>query len=173
MVVVEVIGIVVAVHVGVIILCLGALWLQRHFPDMNYDERQKLNRYKASNVSLLVGFLYYLVVMVILIYQVDGEKTIEPYLLVLFGILLQTTVDHTYCMLTHSALPLSQKPTTAICGYLFCGILQLLNYLTNRDIRTLSLVGHGSSGWVNIAVGISFMYLALMHTLSLLRREKE
>jgi hypothetical protein len=169
----KVIGIIALVHVGVIGLCLAALWLQRHFPDKNYDERQMLNRYKASNVSLLVGLIYYLVVMVILIYQVDGRKNIEPYLLVLFGILLQTTVDHTYCLFTHSALPLSQKPRSAIMGYLFCSAVQLLSFLINQDIRPLSLVGHGSSGWVNLTAGISFLYLALMHGLSLFGREKE
>lgn len=168
-----VVGLIVLIHIGIIALCFAVLWLEKHYPSKEFDERQKLNRYKASRLSQLIGWFYFLVVAVILIWQVDGEKTIEPFLLVMFGILLQVTIDHTYCLLTHSALPFSQKRTAAIAGYLFCGVTQILSFAISHDLNPLSLTGRGSSGWVNLIVGIDFLYLALMHIFQLLWREKE
>lgn len=168
-----VVGLIVLIHVGIIALCFAALWVEKHYPSDEFDERQKLNRYKASRLGQMAGLLYYLVVAVVLIWQVDGEKIIEPFLLVMFGILLQITIDHTYCLLTHSALPFSQRRTTAIAGYLFCGVIQVVSFVISHDINPLSLTGHGSSGWVNLIAGIDFLYLALMHILQMLWQEKE
>jgi len=169
----NIIGIIAAIHIGIIVLCFAVQWLEKHYPSEEFDERQKLCRYRAGRLGQWVGLIYYLIVAVILVGQVDGEKTIEPFLLVMLGIVLQVTVDHTYCLLTHSALPFSQKRTAAIAGYLFCGVLQILSFAISHDIHPLSLTGHGSSGWVNLIVGIDFLYLALMHVLQLLWREKD
>lgn len=169
----SVVGIIIAVHIAIIVFCFAALWLGKRYSSDEFDERQKLNRYKASWLGQMVGFVYFLIVAVVLIGQVDGEKTIEPFLLVMFGIILQVTIDHTYCLLTHSALPFSQKRTTAIAGYLFCGVLQILSFFISHDINPLCLTGHGSSGWINLTVGIDFLYLALMHMIQLIWQEKE
>ena len=158
---------------GIVLLCLAVIYLERKAPSEEFDERQKIMRGNAHRLSLVVGFVYFLVVTAILIRQVEGEKTVEPFLLIFFGLEVQMLVLHTYCLLTHSALPLSGKPVTTIVCYVFSGLIQL-GYIANRlGDFPLSLVGQGSAGWIHLTGGVFFLYLALMHALRLLWKEKE
>lgn len=158
---------------GIVLLCLGVIYLERKAPGEKYDERQKSMRGNAYRLSFFAGLIYYLVVTTILIRQVDGEKTVEPYLLIYFGLELQVMVLHTYCLLTHSALPLSEKPATSIVCYTVSGLIQL-GYIFNRlGDFPLAMVGHGSAGWIHLTGGVFFLYLAAMHLLHLLWKEKE
>ena len=117
--------------------------------------------------------VYFLAVAVVLIGQVDGEKTVEPYLLVMIGLILQVMVDHTYCLFTHSALPLSQNRVVAVLGYMVCGTLQLTQFSiwSNRD--GFALVGHGSSAWIWLIAGCYFFYIAVLHVIQALLDRKE
>lgn len=166
------IGAILAVLVGIVLLCLGVLWLQKRFPSKSYDERQKIARANASTLAVIVGYLYFLAVAIVLINQVEGPKTVEPYLLVMIGIMLMAMVDHTYCLLCHAALPFSQKGIYSIACYLFCGVLHLINFFVVMRAREISLVGTGTSRLFSLLLGIGFLYLALMHTIALLRDRK-
>jgi len=156
---------------GVIfVMCLLAIFLERKFPSAKYDERQKLSRGKAYRVSFWMGAVYYLVVMAVMIFQVEKGKTIEPYLLIFFGLIIQAMVFHFYCILTHAAIPLAEQSGIAVVSYLVCGLAQLL---TNDYSGVWPLVGKGSEGWVRFVAGISFLILSLLHLVSILHREKE
>lgn len=158
---------------GIVLFCLGVIYLEKKAPGEEFDERQKIMRGNAHRLSLMVGFVYFLVVTAVLIRQVDGEKTVEPFLLIFFGLEIQLLVLHTYCLLTHSALPLSEKPITAIVCYTVSGLIQL-GYIFNRlGDFPLAMVGYGSSGWIHLTTGVFFLYLALMHLIALLHKEKE
>ena len=162
-----------AILIGIILLCLGVIYLEKKAPGKAYDERQKTMRGNAYRLSFLVGMVYYLIVTALLIRQVDGEKWVEPYLLIYFGLELQVIVLHTYCLLTHSALPLSEKPVTVIVGYVFCGIVQLLCIFNRLEDYPFPMTGYGTSFWIHLTSGVLFLYLALMHAVRLLWKEKE
>ena len=158
---------------GIVLLCLGAVWLEKRYPVEEYDERQKAARGRGYRLSTITGLIYYTCVAFVLIFQVDGKKTIEPFLLVVMGIILQGLVLYTYSVLCHAALPLSGKPMAAIMSSLFCGALQFINFSMHREQYSMSLVGHGTSAWIFLLVGISFFYLALLYIIQLLRDRRE
>ena len=158
---------------GIVLLCAGVIYLQKKAPGQEYDERQKIMRGKASDLSLTTGFVYFLVVTAILIRQVEGEKTVEPFLLIFFGLELQMLVYHTYCLLTHSAMPLSQRPVTAVVCYSFSGLIQFLYIFNRLGDFPIAMVGRGSAGWIHLTGGVFFLYLALMHLIQMLWKEKE
>ena len=128
---------------------------------------------RRMDLSLMTGLVYFLVVMMILVRQVEEEKTVEPFLLIFFGLELQMLVYHTYCLLTHSAMPLSEKPVTAIVCYSVSGLIQLVSIFNRLDDFPIAMVGYGSSGWIHLTTGVFFLYLALMHLIALLHKEKE
>ena len=154
-------------------LCLAAVWLERRYPMQDYDERQKAARGRGYRLSFWTGILYYACVALVLIQQVNGEKTIEPWLLVVIGILLQALVLHTYALLSHAALPLSGKPLVMVFSCLFCGTLQFINFSMHREQYSMSLVGYGTSAWIFLIAGIGFFYLAALYLIQLLRDRKE
>ena len=166
--------------IGIVLLCLAAIWLEKKFPGKKFDEMQTISRLKGYRLAFLVGFLYYLATVPILIGQVDGEKTIEPYLLVTIGFLLQMMVCHTYSLLTHSALPLGDNPLVAIGGNAFIGFTQLLIFRNGLDDYQfhqipfqLTLVGRSSILWFHLVFAICFFYIALLNAISLIRDRKE
>ena len=113
------VGIIILVLASIVLLCFGAVWLEKRYPVQEYDERQKAARGRAYRLSTITGLVYYTCVAFVLIFQVDGKKTIEPFLLVVMGIILQGLVLHTYSILSHAALPLSGKPVATILSSLF------------------------------------------------------
>ena len=169
----QVTGMIVGALALVMALCAAAVWLEKKFPGKEYDERQKFAKGRGYRLSFWVGMVYFLAVAVVLIGQVDGEKTVEPYLLVMIGLILQVMVDHTYCLFTHSALPLSQNRVVAVLGYMVCGTLQLTQFSiwSNRD--GFALVGHGSSAWIWLIAGCYFFYIAVLHVIQALLDRKE
>ena len=159
--------------VGIVLLCLAAVWVEKRYPVEDYDERQKAARGRGYRLSMITGLIYYTCVAFVLIFQVDGKKTIEPFLLVVMGIILQGPVLHTYSVLCHAALPLSGKPVITILSSLFCGAVQLIAFYDHSRRFSLGLVGHATSAWIFLIAGISFFYLALLHIIQLLRDRKE
>lgn len=160
--------------VGIVLLCLGVLWVQKRYPSEEYDERQKIARGKASNLAMIVGAVYFVGISTVLINQVEAPKTVEPYILVMIGIELMLMVDHTYCLLCHAALPFSQKGiSTAIC-YLICGLVDIGQFALRKNwVATLSWVGRGTQPLFYLLLGIGFLYLGLMHTIAWLWDRKE
>ena len=159
---------------GVVILlvlvCLGAVWLEGRFPGKRFDERQKIARGNAYRLASWVGNVYFLVIVAIMIRWTDLTRYVEPYVLIFWGLELEVMVMHIYCIITHASLPLSEKPAATIYSYLFLGVL----YLTMVDFsQPLDLVGYGSNRSIWLSIGLLFLAVAVMHILSLLRREKE
>lgn len=169
----SVIGITVGILTAVILFCLAAVWLEKRYPSESYDERQKIARGKASGLSLGVGVVYFLIISLVMMYQVQNPKTIEPYLLVIIGLMLIAMVDHTYCLLCHAALPLSQKAVWMIVAYFFLGVAQIWRFFMVSGGNPMSLVGTGTSTLLSLILAVGFLYLALMHTIALLRDRKE
>ena len=169
----KVVGMIVGALALVMALCAAAVWLEKKFPGKEYDERQKIAKGRGYRLSFWVGILYYVVVGIVLIGQVDGEKTVEPYLLVMIGLMLQAMVDHTYCLFTHSALPLSQNRVAAVLSYVVCGTLQLVQFRIWSKRDGLALVGHGSSPWIWLIAGCCFSYLTVLHVIQALMERKE
>ena len=170
----KVFGCIGLIFAGILLFCLAVLWLQKRFPSKEFDERQQVSRGKAGELGLLVGVVYFLAIMPVMIGQVDGEKTIEPYLLVFFGVMLETMVMSTYGLLTHSYLSFQQKPIRTSLGFLLCGVVNLLTFATNWErFDGLSFVGHGTFAWAALIAGCCFLYLALVILIQQLFKEKE
>ena len=66
------------VLLGIVLFCLGVIYLEKKFPTEEYDERQMQAKGKASRLGMITGMIYFLVVIVILLNQVDYEKKVEP-----------------------------------------------------------------------------------------------
>ena len=165
------IGMILGALFVLLLICVAVIRLERQFPSKKYDERQRLARGNAYRVSFTVGLVYYLAVCAYLIWQVDkSDVKVEPYLLIFLGLLVQTMVFHIYCLLTHAALPLGEKPWVAVVSYTVCGGLQLL---TDDFAAPLTAVGYGSYSLARLAVGVCFLALALMHGINLVFRDKE
>lgn len=160
------------VLLGIVLLCLAAVWIEKKFPGKQYDERQILARSKAHRLAYWVGFVYSMAVVMILIYQVDGKKTVEPYLLVLGGVFLQEIVIHTYCLITHAALPLSQNPAPTIAGFIIIGITHVITFWVHyKRYGTMLTVGQSTITYIYLITGIGFLYLALLHLIQTLRKD--
>ena len=170
----SVIGWILAALAGIVLLCLCVIWVQKRYPSEEYDERQKIARGKASSLAMIVGMLYFVGISIVLASQVETTKTVEPYLLVLIGIELMLTVDHTYCLLCHAALPFSKKGGSTAVYYLIMGLLGIGRFALYRNwVPALSWVDRGSQPLPFLMLGIGFLYLGLMHTIAWLRSRKE
>ena len=176
----KIILITLASMTGIVLLCLAVIWLEKKFPGKRFDEMQISSRLKGTRAAFWIGMLYYLVTVPILIGQVDGEKTIEPYLLVTIGFLMQMMILYTYCLLTHSNLPLGDNPLVAIGSYAFIGLTQLLifrddvaDYQFHNIPLALTLVGRSSILWFHLVFAICFFYIALLNVIQLIRSWKE
>lgn len=152
-----------------VIICLAAVWLEKKFPGKNFDERQKIARGNANRLSSGVGMLYYLVVFTVMVWYPDISRFVEPSLLIFLGLELQVMVWHIYCIITHASIPLAEKPGVTVDSFLFVGAM----YLTMSRPEPLSLVGSGSNRLIWLSLGVFYGSLAVMHILSLLRRERE
>ncbi len=158
------------------LICIAALWWEKNWLSDRYDERQKISRYKSYRLAFWLGFLYYLVATGIMLFQVEGKKTIEPYLLLFFGIMFQALVLHIYGLLTGSALPFGEKPGWTAFSYLFIGSLQILNLWNwgkQFPVPGMPLTGQGSSKWVFLILAVESFVLALLYFIYALGRDKE
>ena len=158
----------VGVLVALVLLCWVTIWLERKYPSENYDERQKQARGNAYRLSFWVGIVYYFTVMCVMIFG-DGIA-VEPYLLLFFGFMLQIMVLHIYSVMTHAAVPLSEKPGVAVISYFAVGVM---NLLMNDYSQPFPLVGERSISSVRPVLGIFALALAGMHLIQLLRDRKE
>lgn len=161
------------VLLGIVLMCMGVTRLEKTAKSSEYDERQQLVRGRGYRLSFFVGILFMLVAMSFMVYQVDGEKTVEPYLLVYFGLMLQATVFHVYCLLNHAALPFSEKPVTPIVCYAFIGLMDFFAFKNAVERWPLTFVGHGTTGWNSLVQMFFWFSLSAMYLIQLLRREKD
>ena len=158
----------IGVLLALVLLCAVVIFMERKYPSENYDERQKQSRGRAYRLSFWVGLIYYFTVMCIMIF--DEIASVEPYLLLFFGFVLQIMVLHIYSVMTHAAVPLSEKPGVAIVSYLVAGVL---NLLMNDYSKPIPLVGERSIAAIRPVLGILGLALAAMHLIQYLRDRKE
>ena len=165
---------------AIILLCRAAIALEKKCPGEKFDEMQTLSRLRSYRLAFWTGAIYFLFIFPVLIRQVDGLKTIEPVLLLAGGFILQMLVCQTYALLTHAALPLGDNPLVAIGSNAFIGLTQLLIFrnglnkyhLLGNPVE-LALVGRSSILWFHLIVAFYFFYIALLHTIQLIRDWKE
>ena len=171
--IISVIGIILAVLAGIVLLCLGVTRMEKTAKSSEYDERQQSVRGRGYRLAYWVGFVYLLISIPLLVGYTEGQKKVEPYLLVFCGVMLQNLVFHVYCLLNHAALPMSQKPLFTAFGFFVCGILWMSSSYNAQQRNPLSLVGYGSDGWMYLLVAFTFFAMALMHLFQLLRWYEE
>ena len=151
-------------------LCWVCLWFEKKAPSEDYDERQKIAQGNASEISLWVGIVYSFAV----IYWMKEDKMpAEGYLVIFAGLVLQLMVFHIYCLMTHSALPLSQKPWVTIVNYSILAVVWILRATMYDPAWGTSLYGAGSGFWATVLGAFCFCALAVMHLISLIWKEKE
>lgn len=158
----------------VVAACAVAVYLERNFPSKKFDERQHVARGNAYRVSFWVGFAYYLVLIPYLVMGTYQEWIVEPFLLVVIGFILQMLSFHIYCVMTHSALPLGEKPVPTIISYFLLGISYLAQYLLLKgEGNTVGFSGYESIDGLRLVISVGFLALALIHLIAHLRKEKE
>lgn len=172
-------GLVVFLYVTVVVLiaiaCGAAVYVGRNFTSKKYDERQQINRGNAYRFSHWVGIAYYFGLMTYFIFHTEkSEWVIEPFVLLMIGILLQLQSFHIYCVMTHSALPLGEKPLPTMIGYVILGAMYLAQYfLQYIPEDTVGLTGASSHNLVRLLISLDFFSLAVLHLIGLLWKEKE
>lgn len=147
---------------GIFLLCLAAVWLEKHLPGKSHDERQEQSQGRAYRLSFGIGLVYYGFVTALLMAQQKLGLTIEPYLLVFGGILLQVVVYRIYCMITQSFMRIFQKPAGAILFDLIMGIVAIGCYRISAKHNLLEEMGYPASyEWIFLVLGVMFMFFAV------------
>lgn len=151
-------------------LCWACMWMERKAPIDDYDERQKIEHGKASQISLMTGFVYFLVVIC---WMYMDTMPADGFFLIFAGLVLQMMVYHIYCLMTHSALPLSRKPWMTIGTYALLGVVWALRASMYDPAWGMSLHGSGSGFWTFVLTSFCCFALMVMHLVSLFWKEKE
>lgn len=140
-------------------LCHLAVKLQKDFPSEKYDERQKIARGDGYRLAFWTGIVYYVAIMIAIGFEdLDSFSSVT---LITMGILVEAMVLHFHGFLTHSALPLGEKPMISIVCWSIMGVMYLVEYFFLYP------------SWYQIVYGLCFLTMALLHILSLLRKEEE
>ena len=155
--------------------CGLVVYLEHNFPSEKYDERQKAARGNAYRFSQGVGMVYYIGLLAYFVFHTGkSEWPLEPFLLLMLGILIQLLSFHIYCLITHSALPLGEKPLPMVVSYSLLGIMYLVQFFAQYIPEdTPWLVGAESYNLFRLLLAFSFFSLAILHLITLLRKEKE
>ena len=173
------VGIVVFLFAVVIALValagLLAVYVGRDFGSEKFDERQQIERGNAYRFSHWIGMIYYMGLIIYFVFHTgESEWVFEPFLLVTVGILIQLQSFHIYCLMTHSALPLGEKPLPTIIGYFGLGGVYLIQYFGQYIPEdTPWLTGAASYNLLRLLISLDFFALAVMHLIAHLRKEKE
>lgn len=155
--------------------CAFAVYLGRNFPSEKYDERQKIERGNAYRFSHWTGMIYYFALLVYFVFHTGKTVwSIEPYVLILIGILIQLQSFHIYCLMTHSALPLGEKPLATVVSYFVMGGIYLAQYYLQYIPEDVAgLTGADSMNLFRLLISFDFFALAVLHLIAMLRKEKE
>lgn len=159
----------------IVLLCGLSVYLGQNFPLEKYDERQKIERGNAYRFSHWTGMIYYFGLLVYFVFHTGKTAwSIEPYVLILIGILIQLQSFHIYCLMTHSALPLGEKPLATVVGYFLMGGIYLAQYyLQYIPENVVGLTGADSMNLFRLLISFDFFALAVLHLIAMLRKEKE
>ena len=164
--------------VAIVFIVIGgvfAIYVGRNFPTEKFDERQKINRGDAYRFSHWMGMIYYFGLLVYFVFHTGkSEWAIESCVLLFIGILIQLQSFHIYCLMTHSALPLGEKPISMIVSYTLMGGMYLAQYyLQYIPENTVGLEGAESMNLFRLLCSFNFFTLALLHLIAHLRKERE
>lgn len=163
----------VAVIVILVAVCYLAVCLEKKFPGEKYDERQKIARGNAYRVGYWIGAVYYILLIPYLVFGVGKrEWTVEPYLLVTIGFILQTLSFHIYSLMTDAVLPLGEKPIPTIVVCFLCGGMYMANYFIHYD-GVFSFSGGASTSDLQLLMAVAFFAFAVLQLIAYLRKEKE
>lgn len=165
-----------AVVIALIVLAgILAVYVGRNFTSEKFDERQQIDRGNAYRFSHWVGMVYYFGLLVYFVFHTGkSEWVLEPFLLLMIGILIQLQSFHIYCLITHSALPLGEKPMPMIIGYTLLGGVYLVQYFGQYIPEdTPWLTGAGSYNLLRLLISLDFFALAVLHLIAHMRKEKE
>ncbi len=155
---------------AIILLCVCTLWLEKNFPGEEYDERQKIARGNAYRLSFGVGIIWTFAYILYITFW--GNRDIM--LVVLwFGFFAQTMTFHIYCLLTHAALPMSQKPMTTIIGYGVLTAVYVFQTVIAIDIDARWPEKPQANTWMKLSLAVWFGVLTSMHLIQYLRDKKE
>lgn len=169
-----VIGIAVAALLTLVLVCGTARGLYRSGDNKAYDERQLIEQGRARAVANTVEAVYFGLLTAYLIHmEFGGKQTLPPSLLIFIGLLLQIMTYHIYCVMTHAALPFGENPKATIFWLTAAGLVQFGNFCTNHRTPPLWAPGDTGIGVLNLAAGTAFFFLALLHLICLLRKERE
>ena len=162
----------------IVIACALAVYVGRHFVSQKFDERQQIDRGNAYRLSHWVGMVYYFGLLIYFVLHTGkSEWTLEPFLLIMIGILIQLDSFHVYCLMTHSALPLGEKPLATVVSYASLGVVYLLQYVVQYipedKVAAAGIIGATSYNLLRLLVSLSFFFLAICHLISLAWKEKE
>ena len=162
----------------IVLACVLAVYIGRNFPSEKFDERQQIDRGNAYCFSHWVGMVYYFGLLVYFVFHIGKQEwVLEPFLLIAIGILIQLQSFHIYCLMTHSALPLGEKPMGTIIGYFLLGGLYLAQYFVQyipKDAAVAAgLTGTDSFNLFRLLIALDFFSLAALHLIAHLRKEKE
>lgn len=159
---------------AIVAICAITVYLEQNFPSEKFDERQKIARGNAHRFSWWVGMAYYFGLMVYFVFRVGkSEWVIQPFLLVVIGILLQLQSFHIYCLMTHSALPLGEKPIPTIIGNLVLGCLYLVQSFAQHIPDNVGYAGADSMNLFRLVISADFFCLAILHLIAFVRDRKE
>lgn len=154
----------------IILLCFGVLWLERNFPMKTYDERQQVSRGKAYRLSFFVGAIWWFVSIVYLTFGGNSDNVL---LVLWLGFFVQAMTFHMYCLLTHAALPLSQKPMTTILSYGLMAVVYGANALMANSIDNRWSDKPPVNTWLHLSLAVFAGALSIMHLIQYLRDKKE
>lgn len=156
------------------IVCALAIHWEHNSSSEKFDERQKIARGNAYCFSWWIGMAYYFALMTYFVFHTGkSDWVLQPFLLIIIGILLQLQSFHIYCLMTHSALPLGEKPLPTIVGYFFLGGLYLLQYFWQYIPENVGYAGAGSMNLFRLLLAADFFSLAVLHLIAFLRDRKE
>lgn len=154
-------------------ICAVVIWLENKYPGKNYDERQKQARGNAYRFSFWLGLVYHFGLSLAAIWNHSwSSESVDLYLLLYFGLILQAVSFHIYCVFTHAALPMSDNPKASIGCYGLLAVLNLMQFWGYHSIE-LSFGGESSNKWANLLTGFLFLVLTVLHLLQLFRDRKE
>jgi len=167
-----------------VLLAFVSIWHEKHRKRQEYDERQEQIQGKAAVFALLLGSCYYLGLFAAMTFA-ESLPLPESTLLIL-GLCLQLLSYHLYCLVRGIGLPLNQAGWTMPALYGFNGITQFILFRNNMGYleayraystvepnHTLPAPGDGASLWLQLIMAVTFIAMAVIYLIPLLREERE
>lgn len=155
---------------ALVALCMAVIRGEKRKESGEYDERQRQAQGNAYRLSFNVGFFYFIGLWLCM--GMGRFEEMETVATVLFaGIVMQAMVFHIYCLLSHAALPLSDKgkPWRMIWMHTCLSAVHFGRFGMKlfRDGRYTE--NTSADSWGELILAVTFGVLALMHLIQYLR----